>query len=315
MPAMKIKKILCPVDFSDQAYEALLAAADLAGDYSAKLLVAHVVESLPPLLGGGQDPVSQFQECCRLQEEDAKERLEKLVKRGLPDKIKIKTLIKNGHPAIQILEWAEEHEADLIVIATRGQSGWRPALLGSVTARIIKLTRRPVWVIQPKQSASSPIRKTPIKLKRILCPTDFSESADEALKAAADLAGDYSAELIVVHMLESRPSVPGSAPDLDSCFEKYGLEIKAAAEKHLDNLTEKMISTKVQVRSLVKKGPAAVQIVELAEKNQADLIVIATHGLTGWRQALLGSVTERVIKLTTKPMLIIQTKPLAGPIR
>jgi nucleotide-binding universal stress UspA family protein len=311
---MNINKILCPVDFSDQAYEALLAAADLAETYSAELLLAHVVESLPPLLGGGKDPVSQFQECCRLQEEDAKERLAKLAEKLLPDKIKIKTLIKNGHPAIQILEWAEEHEADLIVIATRGQSGWRQALLGSVTARIVKLTRRPVWVIHPKRSASSPIRETPIKLKRILCPTDFSESADEALKAAADLAGDYSAELMVVHMVESRPSAPGSVPDLDSCIEKYGQEIKAAAEKQLDNISEKMISAKVQVHPLVGKGPAAVQIVDLAEKHDADLIVIATHGQTGWRQALLGSVTERVIKLTTKPMLIIQTKPLAGPI-
>jgi nucleotide-binding universal stress UspA family protein len=312
---MNIKKILCPIDFSEQANEALLVAADLAGNYSAELLVAHVVESLPPLLGGGQDPVSQFQECCRLQEEDAKERLGKLVQKGLPEKIPIKTLIKSGHPAIQILEWAEEQETDLIVIATRGQSGWRQALLGSVTARIIKLTRCPVLVIQPKQPAPFPIREAPIKLKRILCPTDFSESADEALKTAADLAGDYSAELLVVHMVESRPSVSGSAPNLDSCIEKYGAEIEAAAEKHLDDITEKMISAKVQVRPLVKKGQPAVQIVDLAEKNQADLIVIATHGQTGWRQALLGSVTERVIKLTTKPMLIIQTKPLEGPIR
>jgi universal stress protein A len=152
---LNIKKILCPTDFSDQAYEALLAAADLAGDYAAELLVAHVVEWLPPLLGGGTDPVAQFQERCRQKEEEAIERLEKLVTKEIPAKVKARTLIKIGPPAVQILEWAEEYEADLIVIASHGQTGWRQAILGSVTAQIIKQATRPVWVIQPKPPAHS----------------------------------------------------------------------------------------------------------------------------------------------------------------
>jgi nucleotide-binding universal stress UspA family protein len=298
---LNIKKILCPTDFSDQAYEALLAAADLAGDYSAELLVAHVVESLPPLLGGGNDPVAQFQERCRQKEKEGKERLEQLVNEGKPAEIKVSTLIKIGHPAIQVLDWAEEYEADLIVIATHGQTGWRRALLGSVTERIIKLTRRPVWIIQPKPPDRSSAERAFMKLRKILCPTDFSESAGEALKSAASLAGDYSAELLVAHVVES-PSGSGSVPTME-----------AAAVKNLEAVAKRMISAKVQVRHVVKCGQPAVQIVDLAEKNDADLIVIATHGLTGWRRALLGSVTDRVIRQTTKPMLVIQTKPLGQP--
>ena len=148
-----------------------------------------------------------------------------------------------------------------------------------------------------------------MKLKKILCPTDFSELADEALNAAASLALDYSAELLVAHVVESLPFVPGSAPKPVSRIEDYGKEMEAAAVKKLSALIERVISTKIQVRPLVESGQPAVKIVDLAEKNEADLIVIATHGLTGWRQALLGSVTERVIKLTSKQMLIIQTKP------
>jgi nucleotide-binding universal stress UspA family protein len=296
---LNIKKILCPTDFSDQAYEALLAAADLAGDYSAELLVVHVVESLPTLLGGGNDPVAQFQECCWQKEKEGKELLEHLVNRRRLAKIKVKTLIEIGHPAIQILDWAEEYEVDLIVIATHGQTGWRRALLGSVTERIIKLTTRPVWIIQPKPPARSLVERAFMKLRTILCPTDFSESADEALKSAASLAGDYSAELLVAHVVESLSFVPGAVPT-----------IEAAAVKNLEAVVERLISTKVQVRHLVKCGQPAVQIVDLAEKNEADLIVIATHGLTGWRRASLGSVTDRVIKQTTKPMLVMQTKSL-----
>jgi universal stress protein A len=143
-------------------------------------------------------------------------------------------------------------------------------------------------------------REAFMKLKKILCPTDFSESADEAIKAAASLAGDYAAELLVVHVVESQSSGQGSASDMES-----------AALKNLEALIERVIPPKVPVRLVVKRGQPVVQIVDLAEKNDADLIVIASHGLTGWRRALLGSVTDRVIKQTTKPMLVIQTKPPA----
>jgi nucleotide-binding universal stress UspA family protein len=168
-----------------------------------------------------------------------------------------------------------------------------------VTERIIKQTKRPVWVIQPNSPAPSSAERAFPKLKTILCPTDFSESADEALKAAASLAGDYSAELLVAHVVEKPPAVPGSVPTME-----------VAAVKNLEAAIERMISAKVRVRHLVQYGQPAFQIVDLAKKNDADLIVIATHGQTGWRRALLGSVTERVIKQTTKPMLVIQTNPL-----
>lgn len=316
---MNLKKILCPLDFSEPASEIMMIAGGLAENYSAELLVAHVVELCPPLLGGGQDPVFQFQESCRYQEVSARKRLEQMIEEGLPAKIKTRVLVKNGSPALQIIEWAEEYGVDLIVISTFGQSGWRQAFLGSVTTRIIKLTRCPVWLIQPKKSIPSPLQESPVKINRILCPTDFSESADEALKAAVDLAGDYSAELVIVYTVESRlpplKSVLDSVPNPDFSTEKYGQDVEAAAEKRLDHLSEKMISPEIQIRSVIKKGQPAVQIVEVAENSDADLIVIATHGLTGWRKTLLGSVTERVMKLTAKPMLIIQTTPPGGPIR
>jgi nucleotide-binding universal stress UspA family protein len=152
---LKIEKILCPTDFSDPAYQALSVALDLAGDYSAELLLSHVVEYLPPLLSGGKDPVSQFQKCCQQMESDAGERLQQMVKQLMVGQTKVKTLIKIGHPAFQISEWAENYGVDLIVIASHGLTGWRQAFLGSVTARILVLTKRPVWVIHPQSSTRS----------------------------------------------------------------------------------------------------------------------------------------------------------------
>jgi len=148
-----------------------------------------------------------------------------------------------------------------------------------------------------------------MKLKKILCPTDFSQPAEEALRAAASLAADYTAELLVVHVVESLPFVPGSVSKPISLIKEYGEEMEAAAAERLRALIAKVIPAGIPVRPLIACGQPAVQIVALAEEIAADLIVMATHGLTGWRKAFLGSVTERVLKLTPKQMLIVQTKP------
>lgn len=148
-----------------------------------------------------------------------------------------------------------------------------------------------------------------MKLKKILCPTDFSLPAEEALEAAASLAQDYSAELLVVHVVESLPFVPGSAPNPISLIKEQGEEMEADAAERLRALITRVIPAGIPVRPLVESGQPAAQIVALAEAIDADLIVMATHGLTGWRKAFLGSVTERVVKLTPKQMLLIKTKP------
>jgi nucleotide-binding universal stress UspA family protein len=150
-----------------------------------------------------------------------------------------------------------------------------------------------------------------MKLKRILCPTDFSQLAEEALEAAASLARDYSAELLVVHVVESLPFVPGSAPNPISQIKEQGEDLEADAAARLRALITKVIPPGIPVSPLVESGQPAPQIVALAEALDADLIVMATHGLTGWRKAFLGSVTERVVKLTTKQMLLVKTKPAA----
>jgi nucleotide-binding universal stress UspA family protein len=120
-------------------------------------VLVHVVEYLPPLLSGGKDPVSEFQAACRRLEGEACDRLDRHIDQAKQAQIPVTTLIKVGHPAALISEWAEEYGVDLIVIASHGLTGWRQALLGSVTARLLLLTPRPIWIIQatpPKHGAA-----------------------------------------------------------------------------------------------------------------------------------------------------------------
>ncbi len=147
-----------------------------------------------------------------------------------------------------------------------------------------------------------------LPFKKILCPTDFSEPALTALKRANEMARHFKAELIVAHVI---PSVPGSHsfPDPQAAFNfdvpLYQQELGIYAEKLLKKLVTHKLSPEVRTRDLVSTGEAAPEILRIAAEEHVDLIVIASHGLTGWRRLVFGSVAEKVVRQAPCPVLTI----------
>jgi nucleotide-binding universal stress UspA family protein len=144
-----------------------------------------------------------------------------------------------------------------------------------------------------------------LPIKKIVCPTDFSDPSYEGLKVAREFAEHFSAELILVNVIFPGPIVPGVA--------EPGFHIPAAleamqetAKKNLQDLSRKKMPEKIPVRTLVISGKPAYEIVDLADKEKADIIVIATHGESGWQKFLFGSVTEKVIRMASCPVLTVQ---------
>jgi nucleotide-binding universal stress UspA family protein len=144
-----------------------------------------------------------------------------------------------------------------------------------------------------------------LPIKKIVCPTDFSDPSYEGLKVAREFAEHFSAELILVTVIFPGPIVPGVA--------EPGFHIPAAleamqetAKKNLQDLSRKKMPEKIPVRTLVISGKPAYEIVDLADKEKADIIVIATHGESGWQKFLFGSVTEKVIRMASCPVLTVQ---------
>ena len=149
-----------------------------------------------------------------------------------------------------------------------------------------------------------------LPIKKILCPTDFSEPSYEALKTANEIAACFSAELILVHVVTPIPVIPIHDDPTSFNLPLYEKEMETSAGKSLDQVTNEKISRGINTRSLVIQGDPASQIVRLATAENTDLIVIATHGLTGWRKFMFGSVTEKVIRLATCPVLSIRVPPV-----
>ena len=150
------------------------------------------------------------------------------------------------------------------------------------------------------------VKKVMFPVKKILCPTDLSEPSYIGVGAAATIAENQSAELDLIHVVT--PVYHGGALGVPAGFnagEYYTQMEKLATENIDEHLKNMKIAENVSIRIFIKRGIAAEEIVETAESENVDLIVIATHGWTGWRRFIFGSVTEKVVRLSTHPVLTI----------
>jgi nucleotide-binding universal stress UspA family protein len=151
-----------------------------------------------------------------------------------------------------------------------------------------------------------------LPFKKILYPTDFSDPSYEALNAANELALHFSAELCVVHVVSPGTTAPA---DLSGSNFKVLEEMERAARESLKEMVKKRIPKQLLVRQIVALGGAHEEIIQVSEKERVDLIVIATHGQTGWRHFVFGSVAEQVVRLAPCPVLTIrspQGKAISG---
>jgi nucleotide-binding universal stress UspA family protein len=154
-------------------------------------------------------------------------------------------------------------------------------------------------------------RQTMKTFRKILCPTDFSEASYEAVKMASDLAEHFAAQLTLVHVVPPATSWPESNTaaymGTPLVMRVHEDEVRKKLENKLGELIGNMISKNVQAQSKVLCcGDPAITICDLADEENIDLIVIATHGMTGWRHYVQGSVTQQVIQHTVHPVLLVR---------
>lgn len=150
-----------------------------------------------------------------------------------------------------------------------------------------------------------------LPVKKILAPTDFSEIALETLGVAAELARHFGAELEVLHVIPTVPALPAD-PHYNFEVPAYQEALRAEAEKRLAETVKTRVGEQIPTRTRVSYGDPAREIVRAAEDDGVDLIVIATHGLTGWQHLVFGSVAEKVVRLATCPVLTIRERRHAG---
>ena len=149
-----------------------------------------------------------------------------------------------------------------------------------------------------------------MRIRRIVCPTDFSAPAGNAVEYAAEMARAFGAELLLLHVIPAM-NYPlrsfGMAWPLPNLHE----ELRAHAAAELEKVM-KGIGPGVNVRTELRDGDAHAQVLACAKANHADLIVMGTQGHTGLKHALLGSTAERVVRLAECPVLTVRGRTDGG---
>jgi len=147
-----------------------------------------------------------------------------------------------------------------------------------------------------------------LSIKRILCPVDFSEWACRAVEVADELASRFSAELLLLHVIEPIPLLGGAAGELGPesfTIAAYDEEMKRAAEVLLKETRNGLKQSRDRARTMVVHGHAASEVLRVASAEKVDLIVVAARGRSGHHLFGLGSVAERIVRHTTCPVLTI----------
>lgn len=148
---------------------------------------------------------------------------------------------------------------------------------------------------------------------KILLPIDFSPSSEAALEMAVDLAEHFHAELYLVNVIPMFPTT--TLPDLVP-EGKFIQEAQVFAERHLAKCNALLAKRGVKSTSIVEVGnDIAGNIIEVVEREHIDLVVISTHGISGWHPLVFGSIAEKVVKLVQCPLLLLRSAKSASDVK
>jgi nucleotide-binding universal stress UspA family protein len=153
---------------------------------------------------------------------------------------------------------------------------------------------------------------SPQAIRTILAPIDFSDFSRNALDVAADLSSRLGAELLLVYVVPAIPDLPGGV----SIFKEgeYDESLHAAATKRLSDLAAGLATKNIKVRTEIgTANDVGMELVRIANDDHADMIVIATHGMTGWRRIAFGSVAKKVVEEAECPVLVLRAQETAQP--
>jgi nucleotide-binding universal stress UspA family protein len=298
---LKLKKILLPTDFSRCAEQALAHTVFLAEKYNAEIHLLHVMtlfKDQPILIN---DEISETEEMIRKLENMVEKQFNKVVNyQGSANLVINKSTRRGISAAPIILEYASDQNIDLIVMGTHGRRGLGHLLVGSTTEEVVRMANCPVFSVRESEKP-----KSLEAINKILVPVDFSDHSKSALAYAAEIAESYDAQLQLFHAIEETVhpvySLSGKSSKIDLV---PGIE--EDCRKKIKQMIQATSISMEETEIIVKSGQAALEIIRFATENLSDLIIIATHGLTGIEHFLLGSVTEKVVRMSPCPVFTVK---------
>jgi nucleotide-binding universal stress UspA family protein len=299
-----IERILCPTDLGGQSRRALEHALVLARRCRAGIEILHVVDParearVAPIPFGEPIVVVAVEPYAT---EELRERAKDLAAVAWDEGVFARPVLREGPIARTVIDEARSMPADIIVMGTHGHGALRAAVLGSVTADVVRGAPCPVLTVRHAPHGGGLADSAPA-FSRVLCPVDFSEPSLAALDYGAWLADSSGADLGVVHVVEWPSGVleTSVARELDTPVRED--DVRAAVLARLGGALRSRTSV------MVPHGDARGQILCAAEEWGARVIVMGVHGRGVIDRALFGSTTDHVIRRAPCPVLTLRTLP------
>jgi nucleotide-binding universal stress UspA family protein len=293
VPAFERKPILVPIDYSEASLQSVRVAKSVAAS-DADVTVIYVGQdydlTLHPITWTG-GPLPNYSE----------QRLLNAMRKWVKDNNlgDVNLLARKGDPGTKVCEVAEEMGCKLIVMPSHGRDGVARLMLGSVAERVIRHCHCSVLVLlRTTKETSPPQNNTWIPRKRVVVPTDFSDASTAAIAMALEIAESRdSIDIITVAPRIDDVSFYGVDPTPDDLRLENGQQdlVKFLTEHGYGSLNSKALI-----------GNPGATIVRYASEVDADLIIMPSQGLHGLKRLLLGSTTERVLRHSEIPVLVLR---------
>ena len=299
---IEIRRILCPIDFSDDSRHALAHATAVASWYGAAITLLHVSHpeafTNPPLLFDElpRGP-AMIEGALRAAEEEMPKWSQSVSAAG----VGVETLIERGSPVRHILERAAALSADLVVMGTHGRGGFERLVLGSVTEKVLRKAPCPVMAVPPAAVSAGKLPYT-----RLLCPVDFSDSSEAALQFACSLAEEADARLTIVHVFDWRPDDDLLTARFDTAA--YFEELEREARERLARLVTDETRVWCRPETVTAHGKPYREVLALADAHDVDLIVLGVRGRNPIDLALFGSTANQIVRHARCPVLTVPAR-------
>jgi nucleotide-binding universal stress UspA family protein len=300
-----VTHILFATDFSPCSAPAFRYAMEWAKVFDAQLTLFHGLSLQPGL----DIDAGIAQRYLDEQRNVAEEHLNQLLADARQQVSKTAIEMRTGMASAQICDVARECKADLIVTGTHGWTGFNRVVFGSIAERVIQRAPCPVLSIpdrSPEETAG--IHALTIQPRHMVLPIDFSDCSMDAYEYAVQLAKWFDAQLTLVCAIEPL------SYSLDFSL-THPLEDKANRKKvvqRLEELTKLLLTEGLSAQYELVEKPSIEAILEISSTQQADLVVMGTHGRKGLARLLLGSTTAKVLQHSPYPILTVKSPKFEG---
>lgn len=294
----ELKAVLCATDLSEGSNKALPIAAAMAQRHKSQLIIAHIID-LPAVTPYGETMVDP-QELRNRVEQSAKSQITDILNK-CKDKVEWELNIAIGYPAKEILQIVKDTGADLVVTATHSRSGIERLLLGSVSRKLMHTLSVPLLVVP----GSMAVEQLERPLESVLIACDFSKDSAKSVQWGIDFAQAFGAKLIMATVIEN--SQLEQLMKLDPQKE-HSLADNLQGELHqklLDTLPEKYKGS-IHPKTVVLAGRPHEELNKYAILNHVDLIVMGVHGRGIIENLLVGSTTDRLVRLGQFPVMAVR---------